>query len=358
MNEIQRSSVYTRPQVSMSVPNVQPKIAGQPSKALLRRLESLPLEEIDKIVLISTWNVRCGIATYTNYLLNELEKIAPDTFMVNPIDKGILNRNIKGKLTHIQHEFGIMPYPIKPPGKVIITWHTVPRNISATIKKFEQHSDVVAHIVHSSHARDYISSSKDIYVVSHGSTLIPAIKKEDARKIIGIDTDKPVGFVFGFQSGDKNYHRLTCAARNADTHLMISGARHESSDYRLPSSIIDDENVTFIDRYLAEIEVNLYALASDMLLFDYAGKDHHSVSGAMHRIIGAGRPVICSDVNHFGDIDIAQKFTDQDTLENAIINALKNQKSLGRRSLEYAKETSWKNVAREHIEIYKKYIDL
>ncbi len=322
---------------------------------LLQQYQPQQIEEIDKIILISTWNIKCGIATYTNYLLDGLNKIVPNSFIVNPINDGILERDIKGRLTHIQHEFGIMPRPPNIKSKVIITWHTVPIDIDKTIEIFESNCDVVAHIVHSRDAREYIHSSKDVWIVHHGSMSIPEIKKEDARKILNINIDMPIGFVFGFQSLDKNYYRLIDAARNTGIHLMISGALH---DRGAPINISNDRNVTFINRYLTDDEVNLYALASDILLFDYTGHDHCSVSGAMHRIVGAGRPVICSDIKHFSDINIAWKTRNQNDLENTIRNVLKDQESLGKLSLEYAKETSWKKVARKHVDIYRKYVNL
>ena len=319
----------------------------------------VPEIEIDKIVLVSTWNINCGIATYTKYLFEELNKVAPNSFMVNPINEGILKHKIKGGLTHLQHEFGIIPKFPRMKGKLIITWHTVSlsKNMVEIIKKIESNYDVVAHIVHSECARHDINTAKDIWTVPHGSTLIQEMKKDDARRLLGINTYMPIGFMFGFQSGDKNYQRLIDAARKVGIHIMISGAPH-----RLTNSVClaNDRNVTFINRFLTEEEVNLYALASDMLLFDYVAKDHYSVSGAMHRIVGAGRPIICSDIRHFNDLRHdynCLKFKNQSRLEECMRNALKDSERLGRAAREYAEKTSWEKVAKCHIEIYKKYSD-
>lgn len=327
------------------------------------REEVVRLEEerifANKIVLASTWNVMCGIATYTKYLLDNLHRIVPNSFVVDPIIDGELKYKSRGKLVHLQHEFGIVP---KPPekirGKLIVTWHTVSKHTDAAIKMYESKYDVVAHIVHSEYMRRSINSSKDIWVAPHGSTLIPEMRKEDARKILGININMPIGFIFGFQSGDKNYQRLIDAARKTGIHIIISGAQH-----RLGQSfnIANDKNVTFINRFIDENEVNLYALASDILLFDYVGKDHYSVSGALHRIIGAGRPIVCSDIKHFDDVDHGEdclKFKDQKGLEKSIMRALENIEKFGLAARRYAIKTSWENVARRHIEIYKRYTTL
>ena len=216
----------------------------------------------------------------------------------------------------------------------------------------------MAYIVHSEKACHSIDSSKDVCVIPHGSMPIPEMKKEDARRLLGINIDMPIGFIFGFQSGDKNYQRLIDAAKNVGIHIIISGAPHNvaSSVY-----IENDKNVTFINRFIEENEVNLYALASDILLFDYIGKDHYSVSGAMHRIIGAGRPIICSDIKHFSDVEHGYnclKFKDQEELEKCIKSVLENGEQLGLAAREYAKETSWENIAKRHVEIYRRYTNI
>ena len=342
---------------------------GLKDKQLRRMSESdarryfVKLEEeekglVDKIVLASTWNINCGIATYTRYLFDSLDRIIPNSFTVNPLNEGILKYKSMGRLIHLQHEFGIVPEPPKIKSKLIITWHTVSKRTEAAIKEYESNYDVVAHIIHPEHVRHSINSSKDVWAVPHGSMSIPEMKKEDARRLLGINIDMPIGFVFGFQSGDKNYQRLIDAARNTDIHIIISGAPHNVASF---VHIENNKNVTFINRFLVENEVNLYALASDILLFDYAAKDHFSVSGAMHRILGAGRPVICSDVNHFSDIENGNnclKFKDQEGLEKCIRDALKNRQQLGLAAKNYAERTSWENMARRHIQIYRKYVNI
>jgi glycosyltransferase involved in cell wall biosynthesis len=312
----------------------------------------------DKIILASTWDINCGIATYTKYLLDSLNSIAPSSFAINPINDEKLKYNSEGRLTHLQHEFGIVPKPPKIRSKLIITWHTVSGHTDMAIEEYESKYNVVAHIVHSEHMRHSIDSSRDVWTMPHGSMLIPEMKKEDARRLLGINIDMPIGFVFGFQSRDKNYERLIDAARNTGIHLIISGSpRNAASSVYIPN----DRNVTFINRFITENEVNLYALASDILLFDYAPKDHYSVSGAMHRIIGAGRPVLCSDVKHFSDVEHGYdclKFEDQYGLEKYIILALEKSEQFGLAARDYAERTNWEKIARRHIDIYGMYTNI
>lgn len=331
-------------------------------------------EELDKgnIVLVSTWHTMCGIAIYTEDLLRELEKLDngkyKGRFIVKSVDS--LKHKIKNKngLTHLQHEFGIMPKPPKIKGKVIMTFHTIPYNIGDTLRDFESALDIVGYIVPCSGALEYMvgKTQKDLYVVSLGSKLISddniGITKEDARRKLGIPVNginsMPIGFVFGFQSANKNYNRLALAAKNAGIHLIMSGSVH-GCGYK--SDIVNNENVTILERHLNDEEIDLYVLASDLLLFDYAKQDHYSSSASLHRTVGAGRPVIVVDTKHFNDIQEGEsclKFSTLRELETCIWYALANQESLGNASLEFAKKTSWKESARQHIDIYSKYMNL
>lgn len=326
----------------------------------------------DNILFISTWNTECGIATYTEHLRDALIRNASSynvrgdvgkLFSVLPVNNGFTKDNISARLVHIQHEFGIISRPPDINGGVVITWHTVLDNHKRAIIDFESSLNVKAHIVHSEAALKSMQSSKDVYVVNHGSEIIPQISIDHARKFLRMDRiinnkDARVGFVFGFQSPNKNYNRIIDAAKNTGVHLIISGAAHRNSN---KSNIINNENVTFLNRFLTDTEIDLYALASNMLIFDYNKTKNYSCSGALHRTIGAGRPVICSDINHFLDvregIDVL-KFSNQTELEKCIDTAIDKQNVLSTAALEYAKNTSWDIIARKHIDIYKKYTNI
>jgi len=318
----------------------------------------------DKIVFVSSWNVKCGIALYTEDLLNSIKELnseKSDNFKVIPIKSSY---KLNAKLLHFQHEFGLMPFPQKVLGKVIMTWHSVGkinnRSMEESIHKFEKVNDIVAHIVTCEGALSQMKTSKDVYVVGLGTKLMKPITKEEARKILNIDNiKKPIGFIFGFQSANKNYDRLINAAKKTDIHLIICSSMH-SCGYKV--NIDDNNNITFVDKYLTDDEIDLYASASNILLFDYTSQNHYSSSSALHRTVGAGRPVVCHDTNHFNDIrhelDGALKFKNDKELENFIIEALKREKELGDKALDYAKRTSREEVAKKHIEIYSKYVDV
>lgn len=325
-----------------------------------------------KVILVSSWDTMCGIAIYTKDLLRELEKLDDGRFVDRFVVKDVksLKHRIKNKngVTHLQHEFGIMPKPPKIEGNVIVTFHTIPINIGTTLRAFESAIDISGYIVPCPGALDYMTGNtkKDVYVVSLGSQLIsdenPEITKEEARSRLGIPEhgigDMPIGFVFGFQSRNKNYERLLQAAINTGIHIVISGSVHNCGYI---SDVTNNDNVTILGKHLSDEEIDLYALASDLLLYDYAEQEHYSASASLHRTVGAGRPVIAVDTKHFNDIkekESCLKFSTQRELEMDIWYALANQESLGKASLEYARKTSWRESAIQHIEIYGKYMNL
>jgi glycosyltransferase involved in cell wall biosynthesis len=322
---------------------------------------------MSNIVVLSTWEIRCGISSYSEYLVRALKKTIPDSVTVHKMNNRDAKYKINGKenLIHIQHEFGIWPFDMPDiKGKVIVTWHTISdtEKMKGIIRKLEKRYDVVGHIVHSECARANLNTSKNIWTIPHGSMIIPEMEKMEARRRLGLaefGKEKKIGFVFGFQSGDKHYERLMNAANDTGIYLLISGAPRE--DVKIDKSIFKNKKggTFFINRFLSEEEVNLYSLASDIILFDYSAKEHYSVSGAMHMTVGCGRPVICSDIRHFSDIENEKsclKFKDTKGLEKCIRMVLDNpneEERLGMEARRYAENTSWEKVAQKHIQVYR-----
>jgi hypothetical protein len=230
---------------------------------------------------------------------------------------------------------------------------------------FERSGNVVAHIVHSEEAANFIKKSvisRDIHFVPHGSKTLPDIDKEKARELLdieefGIGLEDKFAFVFGFQAPSKNFNEIINATKKAGIRLVISGAKHQCG---YESEFIVKDNTIFLGKWLSDVEIDLWALSSDLLIFDYAKQAHYSCSGAMHRTVGAGRPVLCSRTMHFTDIKEGVdclKFDGMEELVMKIKEAFMDGKSeeFGKKAADYAKRTSWAEVAKQRIKIYKKY---
>lgn len=331
-----------------------------------------------QVMLVSTWGIKCGIATYTEHLLNSINKVQEiaGIFSINNRELPYTVNAAGAGIVHLQHEFGIMPPKFNSNSKVIVTFHTISKNMTGTLQHLESKLNIAGYVAHFEIGRSILANStqKEVWMIPHGSKIIPCANtnadtdnmKQCARdwlnfdKLFGIKEEEECAFVFGFQSGNKNYGKMAQACKNAGIKLIISGAIHQCG-VGAKNIISSNDNVILLGRYLNDMEVDLYALASDILLFDTIPLNHHSCSGAMHRIVGAGRPVICSRTNHFTDIIENQdclKFGDQLELELKIKEALEKSEEFGNKAIQYAAKTSWENVAKQHLEVYKKYADL
>ncbi len=332
-----------------------------------------------EVKLVSTWDIKCGIATYTKYLYDAIKQTDSQfPLSVHPISKGI--DNVQGKILHFQHEYGIIPRAPRNRCKSIITFHTVFKDIAPTLAQYEKNLNVVAYVAHFQEAYDIISANtkKDVWMIPHGSKIMtgangvllpvpdsaPDISGSDSaelmksyvRCLLDVPLDELHAFMFGFQSGNKDYELVTQACEKAGIKLIISGAVNDHADPI--KNMVSGQNVTVLNRFLSETEVDMYALASDILIVHAKQLEHYSCSGALHRVIGAGRPVICNRANHYMDIiedEDCLKYDTGEELEQKIAEALEKKEEFGRKALEYAERTSWEIVAKKHIEIYKKY---
>jgi hypothetical protein len=356
----------------------------------------------DGITFVSTWDVKCGIAGYTKYLMNAINKnVGKELVSVYAINSGMQWDKINANLIELEHEYGIMPKVINSDSPMIVTFHSVTKDILKTMGDIESRIPIVGYIVHFDEAKDYIISEKkkvedkiiksktneqlrkekqirdeilvgkrvgekkiDVFVIPHGSRVIPNIERDKIRDLLdfdglGIENGEDVAFVFGFQSGNKNFGSLIDACKNVGIKIIVSGSTHECQ-YKSKDIKIGD-GVIFLDRYLDETETDLFALASDILLFNYVAQDHYSCSGALHRIIGARKPCVVSDTLHFSDVtenDGVLKFSGQLDLEAKITEGLNRRDELGEKAGEYAERTSWDKIAQMRLDIYRKFIDI
>ena len=116
-----------------------------------------------------------------------------------------------------------------------------------------------------------------------------------------------------------------------------------------------------LNKWLSDNAINLYASASDIFLFNYMVEGHSSASGAMHRIIGAGKPVVCnraagqfSELNE--DRGEALKFDDTEEAIESIVELIRNKALYNKYSAgiqSFAKKTSWPNVSKKYLEVFE-----
>ncbi|MBW2674410.1 MAG: glycosyltransferase [Deltaproteobacteria bacterium] len=321
---------------------------------------------------------RCGVATYTDWLAKAVSK---------HYHVGIF-RNIRAgvpedALIHAQCEFGIFQdwrdlVSEEFEGNYkICTIHTVLRDPHPFHLEYYQALDEEydAFIVHTALGKQWLSRyvSKPVYLIPHGSLLWDPIPRDEARKRLGLPLNAEIAFGFGFAAETKGFDEAIEAAgriKRPKFRLVVSGSPHgilrkhtEREIRRLKR--MAGKNAMVLGRYLGEDEINLWASASDVLVFNYKTPPFvASASGALKRVLAAGRPIVCVDDNRLEELVAGQhalKFRagDLDEFAHAIEVLLEDREiaeRLGRNCRILAEQTSWDRVAERHMDLYGKIV--
>ena len=365
-----------------------------------------------KLALISDYPpYRCGIANYTGYLANALNSLGlfdmcviseggrqNGTFPVYDTysRKGDFRRDIVKKITeikpdivHIQHalilfpdtdEFLKMIEEISRLGiKIFVTLHTanIGRNIKIDWEKF--YRTVLEYgrlIVHNemclNSVKHYGIPTEKVHVIPHGTAFLELPDKTEARKKLGLPTDEFIFLVLGFIHLLKNHHTVIMAFRAMRTakkcRLLIAGMADRNTFwnrlYVLCCRVLSlfSKQITWHNVFVKNEDLPVYFGASDMMLMPY-WQNYPSASGIFHLTIGSKLPVICSDCVKFSEV---KDFIKEEDVFIPIFSISGWKRSMSKfadnpdmlkkvteKLFDYAKETSWPNVAKQHADIFQ-----
>ncbi len=328
---------------------------------------------------------QCGISTYTNYLCHALNKKYPANIFRD------INRDVPDNSAIVaQIEFGIFPPDNDQYKQMLLNkkysdnwkfamWHTVFREPTGPILKYIQEIDKEydMHLVHTVVQKTWLSRvvNKPVEIIPHGTLLWDTMEKDAAKKIISkeysglISESDRIMFAFGFAAENKGLEQLVDAAKLVKTpnfKLVISGAPHGAAKeftQRIIDSLkkrVDTGNVVILGKHLADDEINLWASAADILVFNYTTPPHvSSASGAMKRVLAAGKPILCVDDNRLEELVNGQhciKYTmgNKSDLIKSIDMLLSDSEmanKLGRNCRLLAEQTSWDKIADKYEDI-------
>lgn len=312
-------------------------------------------------------------------LFDELLKFQPDIIHIQDIFR---RQDIIKKLQQLF------------PGKIVVTFHSIssPKMTFHGTKKtssddifLKEAQNHINHlIVHNSLSKKDIMrklkiNEKKITVIHHGSFLLKKISKRKARKNLNIPQNINLILSYGFFTPRKGIIELSetipsIAKKIPDIHYIHIGRKRLSGkDYygktfqQLKDKIKKfamQNKIKFIWKYLSEKEITLYLQAADIIILFYQEeKPLLHASGIAHDVIGAGSPIIATDVTTFCEFPKSSMYKipfDKKMLEKAVIKIIKNknlQNKLIKNALAYAKTSSWKNTAIKHLKIYQKLIN-
>ncbi|MFA6261521.1 MAG: glycosyltransferase [Bacteroidia bacterium] len=310
-----------------------------------------------EVLILSSYPPReCGIATYTQDLVNALKSKFSASFNVricaleNETEQHNYPKEVKYKLkTHepasyrqlsnqinadteltmvlIQHEFGfylrheedLLKFIHQVQLPVAITFHTVLPNPEPGLKLHVQELvDAVSEVIVMTHSaakilnETYAVDLGKINIVAHGTHLVDYCNKEELKQSLGLD-GRTILSTFGLISSGKSIETTLKALPKIVQHypdvlFLVIGKTHpsvvkqEGEVYRekLKALVIElqlDEHVRFINYYSPLPELLQYLQLTDIYLF--TSKDpNQAVSGTFSYAIGCGCPIVSTPIPH------------------------------------------------------------
>lgn len=214
-------------------------------------------------------------------------------------------------------------------------------------------------IVHNDVIAQQIDRS-DVRVIPHGVKRIG--HQDPVRQEYGISSEETMLLGIGFIAPGKGFETAIRAMPELpeEYRLLITGstaptAEDTSADYieqlrELVAAEGVGDRVVFREEFVPEERVDALLADTDVAAFPYP---ESSQSGMMHRAIGAGTPIVCSDLDVFEDLlgDAARYFPAGNP--EALATAVQADPLGPDRLDELRAELAWPRVAEQHQELYQ-----
>jgi len=357
-----------------------------------------------KLAFICNWNQKCGISTYSGFLLNSLkdkvteykifseyntvEQPADDLVQycwkrgekLNDLYEAI--KEYRPNCVIIQHEWGLFPnaaHFMKFITKLdalnisyLVTTHSIYEHLDKTIPL----SIIKKAVVHTENAKEILDKSKfpgKITVIPHGC---PAVNEYPELWNIFQNPYLVFGYGFGFRykgvevaieaihhlkTTDPKFSNIVYVyvCSENDQNLGVHNSYYESLSDKVKELGVED-NVILVRGFLSEELLSTYLRTVKMALFPYVMEDNNTVygsSGAIKVAMSYGVPVIASNSHLFDDIDgVVTRITDYKELAAEIDKIFSNgiyREALIQKQKDYLISNSWDNVADMYIQALK-----
>jgi glycosyltransferase involved in cell wall biosynthesis len=336
---------------------------------------------------ISTYNARCGIAAYSEHLLEFFDKnafeitiIADDQEALQPDPDNILRLWSKsdGDLARVrnhlitngfdaaffQHNFSF--YDSEEFANTLLALSEAGINTFVTFHRTKDLLDhrqmaealprctrVCVHSLEDVNRLRECGVSANVVLLAHGVIDRAAPSADAVRSLLGLSAFRPVIGTFGFLLPDKGLtelihsYALILRAYPAAYLLMLNAAypAAESQDERerclaLLRLLEIEGQVRLVNEFL-DVEEMLFLLnACDVVVFPYQ-RSEESASGAVRLGLAAGRPVLTTPLPVFADLsEVVQQLpgTDATAITEGILSVLGD---AGRRTEILQRQRSW-----------------
>ena len=335
-----------------------------------------------KIALVTPWEVRCGIASYSKNLVNALADLGHEVYVVrlprfghkteetmkNVVDKIPVD---KIDVVHVQHEYGLFQGLdeqffgfLRQIDKPIITTAHAVGQIHLDMY-MSQVSDKV--IVHNKFCRKRYQFPNGI-IIPHGATPLtcPPPPKAQCKKSLGIPPKTSIVGYLGYISNYKGLEVLIKAIiKTPKAGLLIGGGWHteEETQYMYKLKELTLQYLPGRCQWLGFVsDEDLSRVYGAMDLLVYPSR-YATESGALITALSHRKAVLSSRIKPFIEkekVGALETFKNVKDLTRRIKRLLKNPeqiKELENGARKFAEETSWNNVAKQHIELYEEVIE-
>lgn len=370
------------------------------------------------LAFVSTYPPRaCGIATFTQDLVRELEKVpgiaAPSVVAMErePLQYGLRVRSTireqeRADYVHaaerlnassvdvvvIEHEYGIyggadgeyiLDFARALEKPLVTTLHTVLPEPSANqrriLRELGRLSSRVVTMARRSRdllARVYGIGVDRIEVIPHGVPLLkPSASKQALKQHYGL-AGRSVMSTFGLLSEGKGIEYgieavAQVARRHPDLCYLVLGKTHpnivaqEGERYReklegLVQQYGIAQNVRFVNRYLTKQEIVDYLALSDIYLTPYLGKDQ-AVSGTLAYAAGSGKAIVSTPYRYAEEMladgrGLLAAFRDAGSIASAverILDAPEAARQMERKMRALGRGMFWDRVARKYETMFR-----
>ncbi|NLM76229.1 MAG: glycosyltransferase [Clostridiaceae bacterium] len=373
------------------------------------------------IAFLSTYPTReCGLATFTQDLIRELDKItllnSPSVIAVSDKDYSYSDRVIMEICQHdrksyidtakkinstdiellvIEHEYGIfggeageyiLDFVDNLEIPFITTLHTVLPNPfekqRLILKELGEKSTKVVTMAKNTIPvleRVYEIPSSKIEMIHHGVPFRILPSREKLKEQHGMK-DRTVISTFGLLSPGKGLeYGIEAISKIAEKHkdvvYFILGQTHPTikaqsgESYRekligLVQRLNLEEHVRFVNKYLTKDEIITYLQMSDIYMTPYLGKDQ-AVSGTLAYAVGYGRVVVSTPYSYAKEMlsdgrGLLADFEDSASLAKQIQYVLDNpevKKEMEKRTLSLGKTMMWDKVAKDYTKLFMNTLD-
>lgn len=351
-----------------------------------------------RIAVICNWGDRCGIATYTEFLINALrEKVGEIAIFAedNPDareEDGIIRCWKRGEsmvpaiqqvlawepdLVFVQHEYGIFPkathflkmLEMLDDVPYVMTFHSVYEHLDKTVCT----AYLKNLIVHSNDAKESLfrlGHRNNVYVIPHGCVIY-----DDYSELWNIFQNEytviQFGFGFEYKGVDiaveairllKERHPnkfkdiFYCYMCSESLHTRTLQERYYKQIQEQVKEQGLDENVVVVRGYLSEQHLCNFLRTAKLAIFPYKNHPDNTVygaSGAIRKAMANGIPIIASESHLFDDLEgIIPRPTDAESLANEIDMVFSNEnhrKEMVRKNLEFVNNNDWSVTADRHV---------